>query len=134
MCPAGILQRAGFQKCSGVWYGTFFAPEVIMYNSRRLDSASVPIDWDDLLDPRWKGKIIIRSPLASGTMRMIFCGLIDGNATGEGAWRMVLTGYVAWMPTRRHMRRTRHSCTSKSPGKKGSYLYGISLMSLSSRH
>src|SRR5690606_15034528 len=29
-------------------------------------------DWDDVLDPRWTGQILIRDPVASGTMRTIF--------------------------------------------------------------
>ena len=58
------------------WHGTFLTPEVIMYNSRVLADSAAPSDWDDLLDPRWRGKIIIRYPLASGTMRVIFCALI----------------------------------------------------------
>ena len=44
-----------------------------------------PKDWDDLLDARWKDKLIIRDPLASGTMRTAF-GLIIARsvaATGE---------------------------------------------------
>jgi iron(III) transport system substrate-binding protein len=58
------------------WYGTFLTPEVIMYNSNRITPAQAPKDWDDLLDPVWRGKIIIRSPLASGTMRIIFSSII----------------------------------------------------------
>jgi len=31
----------------------------------------------DLLDPRWKGKILIRDPLASGTMRAVWAMIIE---------------------------------------------------------
>jgi iron(III) transport system substrate-binding protein len=58
------------------WYGTYLTPEVIMYNSEALSRSAAPHDWDDLLDPKWKGKILIRHPLASGTMRTIFSALI----------------------------------------------------------
>jgi iron(III) transport system substrate-binding protein len=34
--------------------------------------ADAPRDWDDILAPRFTGKILIRDPLASGTMRAIF--------------------------------------------------------------
>jgi iron(III) transport system substrate-binding protein len=60
----------------GFWHGTFLTPEVIMYNTRAVPDSIAPADWDDLLHPRWRGKIIIRHPLASGTMRTIFCSLI----------------------------------------------------------
>ena len=56
----------------GRWFGTYLTPEVIAYNTKMIDSASVPRDWDDVLDPKWKGKVIIRNPVASGTMRAIF--------------------------------------------------------------
>ena len=58
------------------WYGTYETPEVIAYNSALLKAKEAPQDWDDLLDPKWKGKIILRDPLASGTMRTIFCAMI----------------------------------------------------------
>ncbi len=58
------------------WYGTFLTPEVIAFNSQVLSAATAPHDWDDLLDPRWRGKITIRNPLASGTMRAIFSAMI----------------------------------------------------------
>ncbi len=58
------------------WYGTYKTPEVIAYNSALLKPEEAPQDWDDLLDPKWKHKIIIRDPLASGTMRTIFCAMI----------------------------------------------------------
>ena len=58
------------------WYGTFQTPEVIAYNSEALKPADVPKDWDEVLDPKWKGKIIMRDPLPSGTMRTIFAAMI----------------------------------------------------------
>lgn len=54
------------------WYGTYLTPEVIAYNSEKLTKEMAPQDWDDLLTPEWKDRIVIRNPLASGTMRAIF--------------------------------------------------------------
>lgn len=62
------------------WTGTSQTPEVIMYNADRVKPEEAPKDWDDLLDPKWKDKIIIRQPLASGTMRTIFTAMIDKEA------------------------------------------------------
>ena len=45
---------------------------VIVYNSAAVPAEQAPRDWDDLLDPRWKKKILIRDPLASGTMRAVW--------------------------------------------------------------
>jgi iron(III) transport system substrate-binding protein len=58
------------------WYGTYQTPEVIAYNSDALKPDEVPQDWDEMLDPKWKGKIIIRDPPASGTVRTIFAAMI----------------------------------------------------------
>ncbi len=58
---------------------------IIVYNTRVLKEADVPADWDDLLDRRWRGKIIIRSPLASGTMRIIFGALIQREEARTGS-------------------------------------------------
>ncbi len=58
------------------WYGTFQTPEVIAFNSQVLSRDSAPQDWDELLDKKWQGKIVIRSPMASGTMRAIYAAMI----------------------------------------------------------
>ncbi|MFQ5650190.1 MAG: extracellular solute-binding protein [bacterium] len=58
------------------WYGTFLTPEVIAFNSQVLSQETAPQDWDDLLQPKWQGKIAIRNPLASGTMRAIYSAMI----------------------------------------------------------
>jgi iron(III) transport system substrate-binding protein len=67
---------AKYKDSGDLWYGTFLTPEVIGYNTRMLKKSEVPQDWDELLSPKWKDKIIIRYPLASGTMRTIFSAMI----------------------------------------------------------
>jgi len=64
------------RSANDFWYGTYETPEVIAYNSAALKPEEAPRDWDDLLDAKWQNKIILRDPLASGTMRTIFCALI----------------------------------------------------------
>ncbi len=66
----------GFYDPEWYWSGTSQTPEVIMYNSKELSAEEAPKDWDELLDPKWKDEIIIRYPLASGTMRTIFSAMI----------------------------------------------------------
>jgi iron(III) transport system substrate-binding protein len=55
-----------------LYFGLYRTPAVIVYNSAAIQAADAPRDWDDLLAPRFTGKILIRDPLASGTMRAIF--------------------------------------------------------------
>lgn len=58
------------------WYGTYLTPEVITFNTRTLEGEQPPQDWDDLLDPKWKDRVLIRYPLASSTMRTIWGAMI----------------------------------------------------------
>jgi iron(III) transport system substrate-binding protein len=58
------------------WYGTYLTPEVIAYNTEAVSAAEAPKDWDHVLDPKWRGKVIIRDPVASGSMRAIFGAII----------------------------------------------------------
>lgn len=58
------------------WTGTSQTPEVILYNNKEISEEEAPKDWDDLVKPKWKDEIIIRYPLASGTMRTIYSSMI----------------------------------------------------------
>lgn len=71
----------------GLWHGTWLTPEVIAYNTKAVPAAEVPRDWDGVLDPKWKGKVLIRDPMASGTMRVIFGMIVQRSlrATGDTA-------------------------------------------------
>jgi len=60
----------------GRWYGTYETPQVIVYNSEAIAPADVPHDWDDVLDPKWRDKVLIRNPNPSDTMRAIFGAMI----------------------------------------------------------
>ena len=71
----------------------------LIYNKKLFDDAKVPYpptDWDDVLDPQWTGRVLIRDPIASGTMRTIFGMVIDRSlrATGDTAqgfdWLLVI--------------------------------------------
>jgi iron(III) transport system substrate-binding protein len=68
-----------------LWYGTYYTPEVIAYNTEAVSAADVPRDWDDVLDPKWRGKVLIRDPVASGSMRAIFGGIIARSIAQTGS-------------------------------------------------
>jgi iron(III) transport system substrate-binding protein len=69
------------------WFGTYLTPEVIAYNSDAVKAADAPHDWDDVLDPKWKGKVVIRDPIASGSMRAIFGAIIARELARTGSTR-----------------------------------------------
>jgi iron(III) transport system substrate-binding protein len=60
----------------GRWFGTYETPQVIVYNTEAVSPTEAPHDWDDVLDPKWHDKVLIRSPYPSDTMRAIFGAMI----------------------------------------------------------
>ena len=58
------------------WYGTYETPEVIVYNSDVVKASDAPKDWDDVLNPVWRDKVLIRDPTPSDSMRAIFGAMI----------------------------------------------------------
>ncbi|MFL6232621.1 MAG: extracellular solute-binding protein [Thermoanaerobaculia bacterium] len=65
-----------------LYFGSYRTAPVLVYNNKAVKPEEAPADWDALLDPRWKGKILIRDPLASGTMRTLF-GMILSRSVKE---------------------------------------------------
>lgn len=68
-----------------MWYGTYLTPEVIAYNTEAVKREDAPKDWDEVLDPKWKGKVLIRDPIASGTMRAIFGAIVARSVAKTGS-------------------------------------------------
>jgi iron(III) transport system substrate-binding protein len=91
---------ADAHDAANLWYGTYLTPEVIVYASDALDSAAAPQDWDDLLDPRWDQKVIIRDPIGSGSMRAIWGAMLarsvarTGNTAAGWQWLKTLDAHT----------------------------------------
>jgi iron(III) transport system substrate-binding protein len=73
-----------FMDPKGDWYNIANFSFVLVGNKDRLAKAGykMPESWKDLLDPKWKGEIIMPSPLSSGTanmMRFSFLALYGDN-------------------------------------------------------
>lgn len=66
------------------WYGTFLTPQVIAFNDKSLNNETAPKDWNELTEDKWKDKIVIRNPMASGTMRVIFSAMIANSIRTTG--------------------------------------------------
>src|SRR5712692_340437 len=60
-----------------LYHAVYETPAVIMYNTAAVKADEAPKDWDEVLQPKWKNKILIREPFGSGTMRVIFGLLIQ---------------------------------------------------------
>ena len=94
---ADKVDRRGVGR-SDLYYPVYRTPAVIAFNSRAVSRAEAPRDWDEVLEPKWTNKVIIRDPMASGTMRAIW-GLIlerslrqTGDTSRGMAWLRRLDG------------------------------------------
>jgi len=83
---------------AGHYFPVYRTPAVLVYNSVAVPREEVPEDWDEVLEPRWRDQVLIRDPLASGTMRAIW-GLIiqrgmrfPGDTAPGMAWLRRLDG------------------------------------------
>lgn len=48
---------AGFKDAQNFWVSLYSGYNVIGYNTKLVSKADAPRNWDDLLNPRWKGKL-----------------------------------------------------------------------------
>jgi iron(III) transport system substrate-binding protein len=82
----------------GVYWPVYRTPAVIAYNTNLVPADSAPRDWDEVLGPRWRDQVLIRDPVASGTMRaiwglIIYRGIVATGDTAAGmAWLRRLDG------------------------------------------
>ena len=67
--PNAAAIPTGFKDPNGFWTGWYVGIFAFVYNTSRLAAelgGKKPATWDDLLDPAWKGKIIMPSPITTG--------------------------------------------------------------------
>src|SRR5262245_48092864 len=61
--PAGVdAFPAGFKDKDGYYYGLRATVSAIAYNTKAVPAAEAPKSWKDLLDPKWKGKLVTAHP------------------------------------------------------------------------
>ncbi len=83
---ANALDTA-FKDPNDRWYGTYRSPLAIVFNNRRYTKATAPQTWDALLDPAWRGKITLRKPSASGTMRVFLGAMVLRQPDEDAGFR-----------------------------------------------
>ena len=97
---AGLID-ASRKDPQGRWFAEMLLPEVIVYNHDLLKPEQAPRDWDDLITPAFKGKIVIRDVMPSGTMRTIYSAMmvrqsaITGSPDAGYAWLKKLDANTA---------------------------------------
>ena len=68
---------AGFKDKDGFYYGLRATVNVIAYNTKVVPAAEAPKTWKDLLDPRWKGKLVTAHPGYSGVIATHVLALVN---------------------------------------------------------
>ena len=58
---------ARYMGPDNLWVGTNAHLMLIMVNEKQLKGEAAPQSWEDLFDPKWKGKVIIGDPATSGS-------------------------------------------------------------------
>lgn len=76
--PAGMEHiRADFKDPQGAFITLRGTPYVIAYNTRLVTKDQAPRRWEDLLDPKWRGKIAHGHPGYSGVVTTGMVGVLS---------------------------------------------------------
>jgi iron(III) transport system substrate-binding protein len=76
--PAGVEKfPAGFKDREGYYFGLRATVNCITYNSKLVSAAEAPKTWKDLLDPKWKGKLVTAHPGYSGVIATHVLALVN---------------------------------------------------------
>lgn len=67
--PAGVdAFPPGFKDRDGFHYGLRATVNAIAYNTKQVTAAEAPRTWKDLLDPKWRGRLVTAHPGYSGVI------------------------------------------------------------------
>jgi iron(III) transport system substrate-binding protein len=76
--PAGADRLpTGFRDKDGFHYGLRATVSVIAYNPKIVSAAEAPKTWKDLLDPKWRGKLVTAHPGYSGVIATHVLALVN---------------------------------------------------------
>src|SRR6266702_1364535 len=86
--PAGVESfPPGFKDRDGYYYGLRATVNVIAYNPKVVPAAEAPRTWKDLLDPKWKGKLVTAHPGYSGVIATHVLALV--HLYGWDYWKQL---------------------------------------------
>ncbi len=76
--PAGVDKfPAGFKDKDGYYFGLRATVNAIAYNTKVISPSEAPKTWKDLLDPKWKGKLVTAHPGYSGVISTHVLALVN---------------------------------------------------------
>ncbi len=68
-----------------LYFGLYRTAPVLAYNSALVPESEAPRDWEDLLAERFRGKVLLRDPLESGTLRTLFAAVLSRSLRDTGS-------------------------------------------------
>jgi iron(III) transport system substrate-binding protein len=76
--PPGVdAFPAGFKDKDGYYFTLRATVNVIAYNTKLVPAAEAPKGWKDLLDPKWRGKLVTAHPGYSGVISTHVLALVQ---------------------------------------------------------
>jgi iron(III) transport system substrate-binding protein len=97
--PAWRDIESRYKSPGGHWYNLGTYSYLLIANKTRLASKgyAVPQSYDELLDPKWKGEIIMPSPVFSGTGTMFVNSMFALKGSKAEGWKYLekLDGNIA---------------------------------------
>jgi iron(III) transport system substrate-binding protein len=97
--PAALLSRVPekWRDPNGYYVVFTLFPTTVLYNKKVVSEADAPKTMDDLLDPRWKGKIAMTDPTLNETFLRWFA--VERQKRGEDKAREFFTKLGEQSPT-----------------------------------
>ena len=78
-----------YRDPNNLWVGNNLHLLVITQNTKALPASEGPKTWDDLLNPKYKGKIAFTDPANSGSAYTTVTMLVDLWGGGDAGWKKV---------------------------------------------
>jgi iron(III) transport system substrate-binding protein len=73
---------AKFKDADGHWIAQHMTLLLGAYNTKAIDKKDLPKRFSDLLDPKWKGKLLSAHPSTSGSHSGFYGGVVNENLNG----------------------------------------------------
>ncbi len=90
--PAGLDRfPAGFKDRDGYYYGLRATVNVIAYNTKLVSAGEAPKGWKDLLDPKWKGKLVT-AQLAQNKLMLVQSAVDPAGVVASGERSVAVNG------------------------------------------
>lgn len=122
----GVMKPETFMDPDNQWFNTNVYGFVLVANKDLLEKKGykAPESWDDLLDPKWKGQIVMPSPLSSGTAYQMLYTFITHYAFNKGKGEEEAWKYIEALDKNIH-HYTEHGGTPTELVGRGEFMLGI---------